>query len=58
MLNTIVTLYIKMKGNILHLEPNIQGWEVSRYSLGRTWIEAIFRLCIDLGEPNFGYLVH
>ena len=35
-----------------------QGWEVSRYSLGRAWIEAIFWLGIGLGEPFFMYLVY
>ena len=34
-----------------------QGWEGSRYSLGRAWIEAIFWLGICVGEPIFWYLV-
>ena len=34
-----------------------QGWEGSRYCVGRTWIEAIFWLGICVGEPFFGYLV-
>ena len=34
-----------------------QGWEGSRYCVGRAWIEAIFWLGICVGEPFFGYLV-
>ena len=35
-----------------------QGWAVSRYRFGRTWIEAKFWLCIWFGEPIFRYLVY
>ena len=31
--------------------PGRQGCAVSRYRLGRTWIEAIFWFCIWVGEP-------
>ena len=31
-----------------------QGCAVSRYSLGRAWIEAIFRLCIGLERHIYG----
>ena len=34
--------------------PDIQGCAVSRYSLGRAWIEAIFRLGISLGRHIYG----
>ena len=33
-----------------------QGWDVSRYSLGRACIEAIFWVGVGLGEPIFVYL--
>ena len=36
---------------------NDQGWEGSRYCVGRAWIEAIFWLGICVGEPFFAYLV-
>ena len=36
---------------------NGQGWEGSRYCVGRAWIEAIFWLGICVGEPFFAYLV-
>ena len=32
-----------------------QGWEVSRYSVGRTWIDDSFCVCICVEETIFGY---
>ena len=33
----------------------MQGWDVSRYSVGRTWIDDSFCVCICVEETIFGY---
>ena len=47
-------VYLDSRVRIWHIAG--QGWEVSRYSLGRAWIEALFWLGIGLGEPIFMYI--
>ena len=51
-------LCLSCSKHLAALYPYEQGWEESRYSLDRAWIEAIFWLGIGVGEPIFVYLMH